>query len=504
MKTTLLFLLIAFWAQAQEQSRYYQNVRVEAGDTLWSLAQHYLKNPKKWPDILKYNTLPSSDPTVALPGRVLKIPVLLIKESLRAAKLIEKNNLVSYRKADSVQWQSAGVGQQMAQQDGLRTGEASRALIRFAAGEDLGLGPNSFAVIKPEALSNALPGGASLMSGEARSRGVRLTAGTATIVPRTQKTDYRARIEQDLSTIVEVYQGAADVSSQGRSVLVNEGFATKVPARAPPQKPVAMPPMPATWTIGQPFLPEIFEQNQPSATLIIQDGKVAFNQTPNPATPPTTIRQSLPQGGKGLASFRIQMAKEAGFEDILWDRSYPIDESFRLVDSRLEDGAYYLRAAYKDLLGFESAFSPGRSIVIDTKPPELKITAPATARETKQSNPLAVRGQSEPGATIILNGKTNVAVMADGKFEHEIVLVAGINIISIAAFDGAGNKTQQSLEINYDTETQLAEVAERIAAKNASFGFKEAAPVQSEQVARTTLAVATVAAILTILIMLLA
>ena len=59
-----------------------QEITGKDGDTLWSVSNHYLKNPQSWPEILKYNNLPSSDPNIILPGMKLRVPILLIKENL--------------------------------------------------------------------------------------------------------------------------------------------------------------------------------------------------------------------------------------------------------------------------------------------------------------------------------------------------------------------------------------------------------------------------------------
>jgi hypothetical protein len=69
-----------------------QEITVHEGDTVWSIAKEYLKAPDRWPEILKYNNLPVSDPSATLPGMKLKVPVLLIKEHLRKATLVHLLN----------------------------------------------------------------------------------------------------------------------------------------------------------------------------------------------------------------------------------------------------------------------------------------------------------------------------------------------------------------------------------------------------------------------------
>ncbi|MFH1620448.1 MAG: LysM peptidoglycan-binding domain-containing protein, partial [bacterium] len=75
----LSYLMIFCLSGAPVRAQEFQKVTVRPGDTLWSIANTYLKDPTNWNEILKYNRLPSSDPSVALPGLVLKVPVYMIK-----------------------------------------------------------------------------------------------------------------------------------------------------------------------------------------------------------------------------------------------------------------------------------------------------------------------------------------------------------------------------------------------------------------------------------------
>ena len=77
--------LAAESAVLREAQTTFQDVVVKPGDTLWGISHAYLKDPARWDEILKYNKLPTQDPTVALPGMTLRVPIKLIKTSLRAA-----------------------------------------------------------------------------------------------------------------------------------------------------------------------------------------------------------------------------------------------------------------------------------------------------------------------------------------------------------------------------------------------------------------------------------
>jgi len=51
-------ILILFLFLINTYSEELQNITVKPGDTLWSISNKYLQDPKKWDIILKYNNLP--------------------------------------------------------------------------------------------------------------------------------------------------------------------------------------------------------------------------------------------------------------------------------------------------------------------------------------------------------------------------------------------------------------------------------------------------------------
>ncbi len=87
-------------------------------------------------------------------------------------------------------------------------------------------------------------------------------------------------------------------------------------------------------------------------------------------------------------------------------------------------------------------------IAQDVIPPNLSLDTPASPTNQKKTT---ITGQTEPGATVIVNGKT-VTVGADGKFKADVELKEGENVISVVVKDAAGNVTTQTVTVVLDTK----------------------------------------------------
>jgi hypothetical protein len=193
-----------------------QEITVKEGDTLWSVANYFLKDPQKWPELLKYNKLPSSDLNVILPGMRLKVPILLIKENLRAAHLVYLLNDVRYRRNTQAEWKQAFVDMELYNEDGLHTLGASQARVKFPSGELLQMDENSLIILKPEKAREEVD----LLSGGVRASKTKVLTSASIVGPRIEPKgpapDFRTKVKEDKSTLVEVYEGIVDVTAQGK------------------------------------------------------------------------------------------------------------------------------------------------------------------------------------------------------------------------------------------------------------------------------------------------
>ncbi len=371
----LLALLGPSWAGAAEEL---QTIIVKPGDTLWSISNTYLKDPKRWNELLKHNRLPSSDPSIALPGMALKVPVGLLKEQYRAAKLVYFLNEVLLRPSGGADWKNVSASMDLFKADTLRTRAGARADVKFYTGEILNLYPNSIAVLRPPGDKDT---DVRLMAGEMRGLRSRVVTASARITPKTKDTEFGAKIKDDLTTLVQVYKGKADVEAGGKTVEVPEGFASEVRMDMPPSNPVKLPKLP-DFDSSRTQLASGGKTPQ----LTTSGGVVSLNMgkpvkqpagadlpkaDPGGAKVPDLNDKALDAAeivklisvGNPVQSYHLQVSREQTFATTVLDKNYDSFEDINL-NSLLPPGNYYMRVALIDLLGFEGKFSAPRPVKV--------------------------------------------------------------------------------------------------------------------------------------------
>lgn len=375
----IIFLCSALFVYAKPTE--FKSVKVKAGDTLWSISRKYLKDPKKWPEILKYNKLPSSNPSIALPGMVLKVPVNLLKEKYRAAKLIRFINKVLLRPRTKTSWKSVVKNMDLYTSDTLRTTVGAKADVRFYTGEVLNLYPNSIAILRPPNKKNI---DVQLLAGEMRGLRTRVVTVSAQIIPKTKDTLFAAKIKDDLTTLVQVYKGKAEVKSQGKTVLVPAGFASEVRLDMPPSAPIKLPPLPEfdssaanlakaknvprvkmsgtklSMNVGRPKKAKRGRRGGRDINLL--NGKVPKIDLRQAELDGTTLDKliSIPNPVQG---YRVQVATDREFLKIIHNKEYDVFDDVDFSEI-LPLGRYWIRLSYIDLLGFEGKFNKPRIVTI--------------------------------------------------------------------------------------------------------------------------------------------
>ena len=424
----------------------FQNVVVKPGDTLWGISHAFLKDPARWDEILKYNTLPTQDPTVALPGMTLRVPIKLIKTSLRAAHVVYLVNKVLYRRKETADWKGTKMAAEVFQGDSLRTLEESKARVMFLNKEILNLEQNSMAVIKPSEDPDA---DVELKAGSVFTGHARIVTSTARITPRTGDTRYSATVEPNLTTRVEVFKGAAAVAAQGATIVVPAGMQTRVAPGLAPEVPKAL---------ENPADLEARAQEFMSASTVgggaAPDPKVPPPQ-PEPEADADSLRSDIQvlKIGQPILGFHVQASKDRDFHKPLFDRKYGTDDRFSADEAGLKPGAYWWRVAAVDLLGTEGAFHAPRYYTVGIK------VDPENERLASMVNLITPEQDAEVGDTVRVSGilrderlklEVNghpVRIDDEGNFSIVLKTAVGGNSVSLTISDGKGNQTTISRHV---------------------------------------------------------
>ena len=122
------------------------------------------------------------------------------------------------------------------------------------------------------------------------------------------------------------------------------------------------------------------------------------------------------------------------------------DGSFVTILNFGGDGAKAISVNATDMAGNMATVT--KTVILDRVPPSLNIVMPTPFYQTTVPS-VEVRGTTEPGATVTVNGQVAVVDSAGAFDLVTALLVPGINTIRITAIDPAGNQNQQTRDVTY-------------------------------------------------------
>jgi len=353
-----------------------------------------------------------------------------------AAILSEAHETVKHKSAKSISWINALKGMDLFDQDAVKTASASHAVIKFDETNVLQLGPDSLVIIRQLVDDPWLRERRSalvIMEGELRGTMLaslsKKTANVEVIIPggvarisrnkdSAEKIDYKIKVNPDQSTSVVVFQGVAEVEAQNQKVALRANQVTVVIKGAAPTKPVILP-------------------DEARIVSPVDDSVAYYRDFPQ------EIRFSWGKTKQGR--YRIMIARDDVFKDVVLDETVTANE---FIHGDLHHGRYFWRVASVTVDGTEGQFSKIHRLTIiqDMLPPLLNVNYPQNA---VASELYILDGSVEPGATLIINGK-QVSSDDQGRFEVEVKLKKGINIVVAQAVDAAGNATFVSERVSRD------------------------------------------------------
>lgn len=372
-RIALSALLAAVPAAAQENlcpGVRTKTVKVERGQTIYTIAGMHLKDPSKWTEILKCNRFPTSEPSTPLPGMTIHIPERLLK---RSARFIRVKNKVLMRQKGRAEWSDAQDKGQLYQNDEVRTLADSWAAVRFLdqkgreQGAAMSFAPNTMAVVRPPDQDRF---DLQLRSGSTRGRS-RIVTPTAEIIPKTEDTVVDVTVEDDFTTKAYTVQGSASVKAKGKEVEIREGFGTTVLPNQAPGEAVRMPDLPAF--AGMPTDIEaqlgIITSRAPPPSASFVNVELGDEDAKKDVPELDKVRVAIQEVSVGSAidTVRVQVSRSGDFEagGLIWSDQFKMFEDFDLSKKartvgRLAPGVYWVRFQTTDLLGVTSPFSQAK------------------------------------------------------------------------------------------------------------------------------------------------
>jgi hypothetical protein len=347
---------------------------------------------------------------------------------------------VKVKTVGTFEWVSADKNMILRKSDLVRTGPGAAAEIGFFDGTVVHVRPDSLITIlqtSEDPSTKARKVGWHISSGEVNFQTVRKNVpesatevSTPTVKGTVDEMSAGAfRVAESGDSDVRLFQGSGRMQTKGgQTVELGASEAFKVDAAGKAGAKVALPAVPAL--MAPPHQAEITYPDPARATTLLAWKPVL-----------------------GAVSYHLMLDYSAYFNRPLVDRKGIRDSQQELRG--LEPGKYYWRVAAVDKDGEEGNFSDFARFAVsrpsagsggDGPPPPLVIESVDV-----RTNILQVKGKTEPGATITVNGQ-RVDVDADGTFNDFITLEkAGKQIVVIRAtgLNGGVNEQRRPVVVGY-------------------------------------------------------
>jgi hypothetical protein len=343
---------------------------------------------------------------------------------------------VKVKPVGTFEWVPADTSTVLRKSDLVRTGPGSAAEISFFDGTIVHVRPDSLITIEETAEDPSTKQRKvawHISSGEVNFQTVRRTAagGAAEISTPTvrttaaEQTEGGIRVAQSGDSDVRIWKGSGQVETRtGERVSLGPSEAVAVDAngKAAPKK--VLPPVPTL--LAPPHQAEITYPDPSRATTML-----AWKAVP------------------GATSYHVMLDYSAYFNRPIVDRGGIGDSSVQLQG--LDTGKYYWRVAAVDKEGVEGAYSEFARFTVVRRggpgntggpPPPLAI------QELElRTNILQIKGRTEAGATVTVNGQ-RVDVQSDGSFNEFITLdKPGRQMVVVRATGLAGGVNEQRRQV---------------------------------------------------------
>jgi hypothetical protein len=336
---------------------------------------------------------------------------------------------VQVKRAGTLEWIPASLALVLRQNDLVRTGSGATAEIALADGGQINVRPDSLMTIVESSqnpVSREQRTALAIQSGEASfqtaARGV---PGSTTISTPTVKataardTAGNIQVAESGETGLRIFkgQGAAETRT-GQKIALGANQAVRVDATGAAGPTLSLPDVPQL--TAPPNQTEIAYKNLADGLTLLMWNQVG-----------------------GATGYRVMVDFGPSFARPLYDRK--VARATQMELRALDAGSYYWKVASVGPEGTESAFSDLWRFTLAKAPPTAASPPPLVvdALELK-GNVLHVRGRTEPGGSLSLDGQ-RLEVQADGSFNEFVAYggAAGATVVLKATGVGGGTVEQR-------------------------------------------------------------
>lgn len=346
----LSILLSLFSLDAYADDDHSIEITVEKGENLYKICEKILEDPEDWRWVAMVNRI--SNPHRISPGQKLIIPTRLLMG-------VPVNGEVTYVKGDasiklkaSQEWQRLHLNDQINQGDWIQSGANSGIEITFENDFTLFLRSDTKIEITAARKKSAVflmyqlfldIGKTITRIKRSTGKETRFEIRTPSAVAAARGTEFRAGVDADVTSRLEVLSGNVDVQAAQKKVALKAGEGTAVKKGKAPSKPKKL------------LRPPLVTNLQPLYRTVPLDFQ--FEIIP------------------GAAAYRIMLARDDTFQDVVKNKIIKPQETAEIEG--LEDGSYYLQSRSIDDMGLEGPALEPAEINVRINPLPPYIQAPA-------------------------------------------------------------------------------------------------------------------------------
>ena len=329
---------------------------VKNGDNLYKICDKILENPEDWRWVAMVNQI--NNPHQIFPGQKLIIPTRLLKGIPIDGLVTFITGVVSIKLTGAEEWKKLHLNDKITQGNWIRTSEQGAIEISFENHFSVLLRPNTIIEITAARKKSAVYlmyklflniGKTISKIKQSTGKETRFEIQTPSAVAAARGTEFRAGVDSDITTRLEVLAGKVDVQAARQKVEVNAGEGTVVKKDKGPALPVKL--------IGPPALMNF----QP----VYREMPLDFQF------------ESIPRA----ISYRIMLARDKTFKDVLKDNVIKPQDRLKIVG--LEDGTYFLQSRSIDDTGLEGPSLEPAKIIVRVNPLPPFIQSPADGADLR-------------------------------------------------------------------------------------------------------------------------